>query len=139
MTELAVAVAVLLSAAALQMLARLVQARSTDLRSPGPLIDVRHHRQPTVRPLDFDQLEGVVADGLGSDTHMARNLLPLLDGLAAAAPGEVTVKRPGRLGKGRWLADTLDDLERAWGISDRLATRREPRASSGPRLRSGPR
>ena len=70
--------AVVVFGIAIQSLARYVQRFGTDLRSPGPLIELRRTHVPTVQPADFDRLEGIVGDALVSDSHLDRQLLPLL-------------------------------------------------------------
>ncbi len=113
----AVIVAVLVLGFGTQVLARYVQRFGTDLRSAGPLVELRRAEVPTIQPADMDRLEGMVADGLLSDSHLRRDLLPLLQDLAAdATRGPVTIEAPSRLGRANWLARTLDDLEDGWGI-----------------------
>lgn len=113
----AISVALLLLAFGVQVLARYVQHLGTDLRSPGPLVELRRTSVPTIQPADFDRLEGIVADGLLSDAHLDRRLLPLLRDLAQRSPGEpVIVERPRRRGRGSWLDQTLTDLEASWDV-----------------------
>jgi hypothetical protein len=113
----AISAALLLMALGAQVLARYVQRYGTDLQSPGPLVELRRARLPTIQPADFDRIEGIVSDGLLSDSHLDRQLLPLLRDLARRAPGEpVRIERPGRRGRAGWLDETLTDLEAAWGI-----------------------
>lgn len=112
-----VILAMLCIAFGIQVLARYVQRHGTDLRSPGPLIELRRTEVPTIQPADFDRLEGLVSDGLTSESYLNRELLPLLRSLAAEAPRHsMTIETPGRLGRAAWLSRTLDELEAAWGI-----------------------
>ncbi|MFT7597189.1 MAG: hypothetical protein ACI8TP_000107 [Acidimicrobiales bacterium] len=114
----AVIVAVLAVAFGTQVLARYVQRHGTDLRSAGPLLDLRRTEVPTIQPADFDELEGLVSDGLVSDAYMSRELLPLLRSLAAEAPkGAIVIEAPGRLGRSAWLNRTLEELEAGWEIT----------------------
>ncbi len=109
--------AVVLFGIGIQSLARYVQRFGTDLRSPGPLIELRRTHVPTVQPADFDRLEGIVSDALVSDSHLDRQLLPLLRELGQHAPlGTVTIERPARRGRAGWLDQTLTELEQAWEI-----------------------
>lgn len=102
-----------------QVLARYVQRHGTDLRTSGPLVELRRTEVPTIQPADFDRLEGLVTDGLLSDAYLNRDLLPMLRRLASDAPhGSVAIETPGRLGRPAWLARTLDELETAWSIDD---------------------
>lgn len=113
----AVIVALLTVGFGTQVLARYVQRHGTDLRSAGPLVELRMTEIPTIQPADFDRLEGLVSDGLLSDAYMTRELLPLLRSLAAEAPkGDVQIEPPSRLGRNAWLVRTLDELEAVWGI-----------------------
>ncbi len=112
----AVSLALILVALGVQVLARYLQRFGTDLRRPGPLVELRRTYLPTLQPADFEHLEGLVADGLVSDAHLDRQLLPLLRELGSNAPGgAVAVERPGRRGRAAWLDDTLTRLEDAWG------------------------
>lgn len=114
----ALVVAFLVIAFGTQVLARYVQRHGTDLRGSGPLVELRRTEVPTIQPADFDKLEALVSDGLLSDSHLNRDLLPFLRNLAAQAPkGPVTIETPGRLGRNAWLSRTLDDLEAAWEVS----------------------
>ena len=113
----AIAAAVLAIGFGTQVLARYVQRHGTDLRSAGPLVELRRTEVPTIQPADFDRLEGLVSDGLLSDSYMSRELLPLLRSLGAAAPkGPVSIETPKRLGRSAWLVRTLEELEAAWAI-----------------------
>lgn len=122
MTGFAWVAAGLVVATGLQLLARLVQHVSADHRPPGRLIELSRRQRPTIQPLDLDVLESMVSDGLLSDSHLDRNLLPFLDRLAAGSPGPaVTIGRPGRRQRSRWLADAIDQLEASWGVADEAA------------------
>ncbi|MDA3040515.1 MAG: hypothetical protein O3C27_13500 [Actinomycetota bacterium] len=113
----AVSLALLVIAIGVQVLARYVQRFGTDHRQPGPLIELRRMQLPTLQPADFEELEGIVSDGLVSDSHLDRQLLPLLRRLGATAPGgALAIERPGRRGRAAWLDDSLTRLERAWGL-----------------------
>ncbi len=113
----AVSLALLLVALGVQVLARYVQRFGTDLRPPGPLVELRRTHLPTLQPADFEQLEGLVADGLVSDAHLDRQLLPMLRELGTNAPGgPVAVERPSRRGRAAWLDETITRLEQAWGL-----------------------
>lgn len=113
----AIMIAVLTIGFGTQVLARYVQRHGTDLRSSGPLVELRRTEVPTIQPADFDRLEGLVSDGLLSDAYMSRELLPLLRSLGADAPkGPVTIETPGRLGRNAWLVRTLEELETAWAV-----------------------
>ena len=112
-----VSLALLLIPLGVQVLARYVQRFGTDLRPPGPLVELRRTHLPTLQPADFEQTEGLVTDGLVSDSHLDRQLLPLLRDLGATAPGgPVAIERPARRGRAAWLDETLSRLEQAWGL-----------------------
>lgn len=116
MIALAWVAAVLVVLGGLQLLGRLIQGTTTDHRPPGPLIELTSRRRPTIQPLDVDVLESLVGDGLLSDSHLERNLLPLLQQMAADSPGpRVVIDRPGRR-RSRWLEETLTELEASWGL-----------------------
>jgi len=112
-----VMVAVGILAFGTQVIARYVQRFGTDLRSAGALVELHRSEVPTIQPADIDRLEGVVSDGLLSESHLRRDLLPMLESLGARAPrGAVSIESPGRLGKAAWLSRTLEELEDAWSI-----------------------
>lgn len=99
----------------IQLLAQYLQRFNTDLRSAGPLVEIRPAAVPSIQPPDLDRLERLVADALVSDTYVDRELVPLLEQLRETAPTEVPeLERPSRMGRSAWLNRSLDSLEWAW-------------------------
>jgi len=112
----AIIVALLAVGLGIQTLTRVIQHHHADSRSPGPLIDRPEKRLPIVRPTELEVNEQLVDDAISSEAAARHNLAPLFADLAAHSPEQSSPVPMPRRDRRRWVAESLAELERAWGL-----------------------
>lgn len=123
---MAIVVAVLVVAVAVQLTARHLQRFPVDPRRNGTLFETTRETKWVLRPAELEQLGLIVSESLSSDAVARSKLHPLLDELERAAPGRGDRSTTGapstrrhRRDRGRAIEARLAALEAAWGIDDR--------------------
>ena len=117
--------AVVFVAFGIQVTARQIQRFPFDTRRPGALIDISRESTWVVNPVELEQLNSIVTESFSSEAVARTKLWPLLDELAHDAPlsirpttGSAGSRTGARRARSRQLDERLDELERAWGLSD---------------------
>ncbi len=120
----AIVVAVLLVAVAVQVTARHLQRFPLDQRRSGSLFETTRETVWVLRPAELEQLVSIVGESLTSEAVGRSKLHPLLDELERAAPkgassvAAASTTRRDRRNRGRAIEERLAALEKAWGIDD---------------------
>ncbi len=99
-------------------LSGLIRRLQVDARRPGALVDRPDQRAAMVRTPELEMMERLVADSITSAATAQRELGPLLAELGRQAPGgRVAVEPAPNRDRRRWIAESIADLERGWGLS----------------------
>lgn len=121
---LAIVLAVVFAAVAVQVTARHLQRYPVDTRRNGSLLETTRETSWVVRPAELDQLTAIVSESLSSEAVARSKLRPLLDELERSAPRRSSssdaapASRSNRRSRARFIEDRVTDLESAWGIDD---------------------
>ncbi|MCP5027666.1 MAG: hypothetical protein GY929_15435 [Actinomycetia bacterium] len=112
----AIIVGLFLIGLGIETMTRVIQQHHADNRRPGPLVDRPEKRLPIVRPTELEVNEQLVDDTISSEATARHHLLPLLAELAEHAPHPAQLPPMPRRDRRRWIVETLDELEQAWGL-----------------------
>lgn len=113
-----IVLAVVFAGVGMQLLSVQMQRFPTDIRRPGPLIEVRRSKPPTVHTAELRRLVTVMSYALIGDASASSELQKVFDDLDAPTSPliESTSSRREQRRRSEHLDRALRDLERRWGV-----------------------